>query len=72
MVGWREDLMQTRHQTSHAETGCTCGWRTLVFVRFFAGLGVAASLSTSTRHLDLRHGEGPLSYLVLTAPISYS
>ena len=39
-----------------------CAGRGQLLLRVFSqGLGVAASLSTSTRrHLDLRHGEGPL------------
>ena len=63
MVGWREDLMQTRHQTSHAETGCTCGWRTLVFVRFFCrawGRGLSLYLDASSpRSVAWRRTAGP-------------
>ena len=45
----RRDLVRVRVADS-----CCCAY-------FSQGLGVAASLSTSTRrHLDLRHGEGPL------------
>ena len=56
--------MGARRWTSRPEVWCACGSLTVVVAPFFLRAWGLRPLSSSTRrHLDLRHGEGPLDLI---------
>ena len=56
--------MGARRWTSRPEVWCACGSLTVVVAPFFRRAWGLRPLSSSTRrHLDLRHGEGPLDLI---------